>query len=80
MATAAGAHTIYIANDDHTDYGWNATTDTYDTAMLSAIDYYLGRITATAANPPRSRPASTPIAGGTCGSINRTARRPSSRS
>lgn len=55
MATAAGAHTIYIANDDHTDYGWNATTDTYDTAMLSAIDYYLGRIAATAGNAPEEQ-------------------------
>jgi alpha-mannosidase len=45
--TAASAHTVYVANDDHTDYGWNASTTTYDATMLGEIDYYLGRIAAT---------------------------------
>ncbi|MFN8545787.1 MAG: glycosyl hydrolase-related protein [Candidatus Binatia bacterium] len=47
----ARAHRIYVANDNHTDYGWNATTDAYDQSMLSELDYYLGRIAATAGRP-----------------------------
>ncbi len=43
----ASAHTVYVANDDHTDYGWNASTTTYDATMLGELDYYLGRIAAT---------------------------------
>src|SRR5262245_7993653 len=45
------AHTVYVAVDNHTDYGWNATTDAYDASMLSELDYYLGRIGATAGRP-----------------------------
>ena len=47
----AAAHKLYLANDNHTDYGWNATTAVYDASMLAELDYYLGRITATAAAP-----------------------------
>ena len=43
----ASAHTVYVAPDNHTDYGWNATTSAYDGTMLGEIDYYLGRIAAT---------------------------------
>jgi len=39
-------------NDNHTDYGWNATTDVYDAAMLGELDYYRARSAATAGNPP----------------------------
>ena len=49
---AAALNTIYLANDNHTDYGWNATTDAYEASMLSELDFYLGRIDATAADPP----------------------------
>jgi len=45
---AAIGHTLYLANDDHTDYGWNDTTDAYDAAMLSELDYYLDQVDATA--------------------------------
>ena len=45
--SAASAHTVYVAPDNHTDYGWNASTTTYDGTMLQEIDYYLGRIAAT---------------------------------
>ncbi|MFN8545786.1 MAG: hypothetical protein U0807_16510 [Candidatus Binatia bacterium] len=41
VAVPAGAHRIYVANDNHTDYGWNASTQTYDQSMLSELDYYL---------------------------------------
>ncbi len=43
----ASAHVVYVANDNHTDYGWNATTTTYDGTMLTELDYYLSRISAT---------------------------------
>jgi len=45
------ANRLYLANDNHTDYGWNATTQMYDAAMLSELDYYLAQIAATAGNP-----------------------------
>lgn len=50
-ATAASAHTLYVANDNHTDYGWNATTAAYDATMLGELDYYLSRIGATGSRP-----------------------------
>lgn len=34
---------IYIANDDHTDFFWTAVDETYHTAFLETIDYYLDR-------------------------------------
>jgi outer membrane protein assembly factor BamE (lipoprotein component of BamABCDE complex) len=48
---AAAVNTVYVANDDHTDYGWNATVPAYESAMLSELDYYLGQVAATAGNP-----------------------------
>ncbi|MBY0277554.1 hypothetical protein K2Z84_19650 [Candidatus Binatia bacterium] len=48
----ARAHRAYLVPDNHTDYGWNATTAAYEASMLSELDYYLGRIAATAGNPP----------------------------
>ncbi|HUI25229.1 MAG TPA: glycoside hydrolase, partial [Candidatus Kryptonia bacterium] len=51
LATPAMAHNIYLVNDNHTDYGWNATTDAYEASMLSELDYYRGRIDATAGSP-----------------------------
>ena len=47
----AHAYHLYLANDNHTDYGWNATTDAYDASMLSELDYYLARSDATNGNP-----------------------------
>ncbi len=47
----AAAHTLYLGNDNHTDYGWNATAAQYDASMLGELDYYLGRIAATAGAP-----------------------------
>lgn len=52
LPSAAHAHRAYLLNDNHTDYGWNATTAAYEASMLSELDYYLGRIAATAGNPP----------------------------
>jgi alpha-mannosidase len=50
-AGSATAHRVYLMNDNHTDYGWNATTAEYDTSMLSEIDFYLDEIDRTSANP-----------------------------
>jgi alpha-mannosidase len=50
-APAAFAHKIYLANDNHTDYGWNARTDVYDQSMAAEIDYYLAQRVLTATNP-----------------------------
>src|SRR5262249_53448426 len=50
-AVPASAHKIYMMNDNHTDYGWNATVDTYEASMVDELDYYLDRIDATIANP-----------------------------
>lgn len=50
-APRAHAHRVYLMNDNHTDYGWNATTDVYETSMLNELDYYRGRIDATASSP-----------------------------
>ena len=54
-AGVAQAHNLYLVNENHTDYGWNATTDAYDQSMLSELDYYLGQIAATAGNPPEEQ-------------------------
>ena len=51
FAGPASAHNLYLVNENHTDYGWNASTATYDQALLSELDYYLGQISATAASP-----------------------------
>ena len=50
-AGSATAHRVYLMNDNHTDYGWNATTAEYDASMLSEIDFYLDEIERTSANP-----------------------------
>ena len=47
LGQRAEAHRVYLANENHTDYGWNATTEAYDASMLSELDYYLGRIDTT---------------------------------
>jgi alpha-mannosidase len=51
-ARAAPLHTVYLMNDNHTDYGWNATVETYEASMLTELDYYLDQIDATAGDPP----------------------------
>ncbi len=43
---------IYIANDDHTDYEWSATAETYRTAFLEMLDYYLDLADQTQENHP----------------------------
>jgi alpha-mannosidase len=45
--TAASAHTVYVAPDNHTDYGFDTSTGANDGVMLGEIDYYLSRIAAT---------------------------------
>ena len=47
VASPVWAHDVYISNENHTDYGWNATTATYDSAMLAELDYYRGQFDAT---------------------------------
>jgi len=51
LIPSASAQRIYLANDNHTDYGWNATAEQYDSSMLAELDYYLDRIDATANGP-----------------------------
>jgi alpha-mannosidase len=51
VALPASAQRLYLANDNHTDYGWNATAEQYDASMLSELDYYLDRIDATQRAP-----------------------------
>ncbi len=43
---------IYIAPDDHTDYFWSATDETYRQAFLETLDYYLDQIDKTKDAPP----------------------------
>jgi alpha-mannosidase len=50
-ATAHDVTKVFLADDNHTDYGWNDTTTAYDQAMLAEIDYFLARIGATAGSP-----------------------------
>ena len=42
---------IYIAADDHTDYMWTGSEETYRQAFLAMTDYWLNRADATATNP-----------------------------
>jgi alpha-mannosidase len=49
------AHDVYIMNDNHTDYGWNETTEAYDDAMAAEIDYYLNQIAQTRHEPRESQ-------------------------
>jgi alpha-mannosidase len=49
---ARGETALYLANDNHTDYGWNASVAAYEAAMLAELDFYLARIAATAGAPP----------------------------
>ena len=51
LALRASAQRLYLANDNHTDYGWNATTEQFDASMLAELDYYLDRIDATTKAP-----------------------------
>ncbi len=59
LLSAAVAHSviaqsqrIYIALDDHTDYFWTATEDTYREVFQETLDYYLDQADATEGNPP----------------------------
>jgi hypothetical protein len=54
-APAAAVKRIYIGNDDHTDYYWSADGPAYRTAFLDMLDYYMGRIEATAGRPSDER-------------------------
>ena len=53
--TAAALETIYLANDDHTDYFWSGDDLQYRAAFLSMLDYYMDQAEATASNPPDQR-------------------------
>jgi alpha-mannosidase len=55
VAPAHAIKRIYIANDDHTDYFWSGDDAQYRSAFLSMLDYYMGRIEATAAKPSDER-------------------------
>lgn len=57
LARTASAQptTLYLANDDHTDWYWTATGDQYRQAFQTMLDYYMDQAEATASNPPDSR-------------------------
>ena len=40
LSRPGAAHTLYLANDNHTDCGWNATVAVYEASMLSELDYW----------------------------------------
>jgi len=52
---AHALETIYLANDDHTDYFWSGDDVQYRGAFLSMLDYYMDQAEATAGNPPDQR-------------------------
>lgn len=51
----AGAADVYLMNDNHTDYGWNATVEQIEDAMAAELDYYLDQIDRTADLEPELR-------------------------
>jgi alpha-mannosidase len=55
FSTSSRAHDVYLMNDNHSDYGWNATTEAYDEAMAAEFDYYLNQIELTRNDPPESQ-------------------------
>ncbi len=55
MGPAAG-HDLYLMNDNHTDYGWNASPEALDQAMLNELDYYLDQIARAADRPAEEQP------------------------
>ena len=55
FGTSLRAHDVYIMNDNHSDYGWNASTEAYDEAMAAELDYYLNQIELTRNDPPESQ-------------------------
>jgi Glycosyl hydrolases family 38 C-terminal domain. len=46
---------LYLMNDNHTDYGWNATVEQVEDAMVTELDYYLDQIDQTAGLGPDLR-------------------------
>jgi alpha-mannosidase len=49
------ADRIYIANDDHTDYMWSGNEVAFRQAFLGELDYYIGRMQATAGEAPKNQ-------------------------
>lgn len=47
---AAAPHTLYIANDDHSDYMWSGDDAAYRSAFPAMLEYYMNQAEATAAN------------------------------
>ncbi|MDD8027110.1 MAG: glycoside hydrolase, partial [Acidobacteriota bacterium] len=41
LNAAAQTRTIYLANDDHTDFMWSSNAEDYKNAFLKMLDYYL---------------------------------------
>jgi alpha-mannosidase len=55
LPRASPAHAVYLMNNNHTDYNWNATAAEYDAAMLAEMDFYLDQIDATGGAPPEEQ-------------------------
>ncbi len=51
----APKRSIYLANDDHTDYMWSADADTYDQVFVDLLDFHLDLADQTKDNPPPFR-------------------------
>lgn len=51
-SSAAEPVSLYLANDDHTDYMWTADADTYKRVFVEMLDYYSKLIDQTIGNPP----------------------------
>ena len=49
------AHDADLMNDDRTDYSWNATAATDDTAMVDELTSYLDQVAATSGIPPEEQ-------------------------
>lgn len=52
---ASHAADLYLLNDNHTDYGWNATVEQVEETMATELDYYLEQIDRTANLAPELR-------------------------
>lgn len=55
LAAVVLSHNVYLANDNHTDYGWNASVAQYEQAMLADLDFYVARVAATSGAPGREQ-------------------------
>lgn len=56
LPRGSAATDLYLMNDNHTDYGWNATIETVEETMATELDYYLQTIEESAGLPAELQP------------------------